>query len=77
MHPRLDEAVRELADGGCTEVVVVPVFLAQAGHLIRDLPRLVEDARRRHPALSIRVAGAVGEDAQVLQAIARYCVSSV
>ena len=71
MSPRLPEAVARLARQGCANVCVVPVFLGQGGHVLRDLPPLLEELRRDHPALDIRVAPAVGEDSEVLAAIAR------
>jgi sirohydrochlorin cobaltochelatase len=62
---------------GCNKVSLVPVFLGQGGHVLRDLPLLVDELRGTHPGLDITVAPAVGEDAAVLDAIARYCVSTV
>lgn len=77
MAPRLPELARQLADDGHNALTVVPVFFGQGGHLLRDLPVLVDQLRQAHPSMDIKVAGAVGEDPQVLQAIARYCLGSV
>jgi sirohydrochlorin cobaltochelatase len=77
MSPRLPEAVASLVQDGCNKVSLVPVFLGQGGHVLRDLPLLVDELRGTHPGLDITVAPAVGEDAAVLDAIARYCVSTV
>jgi sirohydrochlorin cobaltochelatase len=77
MSPRLPEAVAELVRDGCERVSLVPVFLGQGGHVLRDLPVLVEELRGAHPGLEITVAPAVGEDAAVLAAIAGYCVAAV
>ena len=77
MSPRLHEAVASLVLGGCVKVSLVPVFLGQGGHVLRDLPLLVDELRGAHPGLEISVAPAVGEDAAVLDAIAQYCVSTV
>ncbi len=77
MSPRLPEAVASLVQDGCGKVSLVPVFLGQGGHVLRDLPLLVDELRSTHPGLDITVAPAVGEDAAVLDAIARYCVSTV
>lgn len=74
MTPRLPELVRGLAEQGCTEITVVPVFFGQGGHVLRDLPLLIEQLRVEHPALRISAAPAVGENAEVLNAIARYCL---
>jgi sirohydrochlorin cobaltochelatase len=77
MSPRLPEAVAQLEQAGCAKVSVVPVFLGQGGHVLRDLPLLLEELRRSHPSMEISVAAAVGEDPDVLSAIARYCVASI
>jgi sirohydrochlorin cobaltochelatase len=45
--------------------------------VLRDLPLLVDELRGAYPGLEISVAPAVGEDAAVLDAIARYCVATV
>ncbi len=77
MNPRLPETVAELVGAGCTQVTVVPVFLGQGGHVLRDLPLIVEQLHADHPQLQVKVAEAVGENPQVLSAIAHYCISAV
>ena len=77
MNPRLPETVAELVGAGCTQVTVVPVFLGQGGHVLRDLPLIVEQLHADHPQLQVKVAEAVGENPQVLSAIANYCISAV
>lgn len=77
MSPRLPGLVQDLEDNGYTEVTVVPVFFGQGGHVLRDLPVMVEDLRQQHPEMTIKVAGAVGEDENVLNAIAAYCIDAL
>jgi sirohydrochlorin cobaltochelatase len=77
MAPQLPELVRQLEESGHTELTVVPVFFGQGGHVLRDLPAMVDRLRQDHPEMTLKVAGAVGEDAEVLNAIARYCVDSL
>lgn len=72
MSPTLEQAVDTLAAAGATRLAVVPVFLAQGGHLKRDVPVLVDAARARHPACDIRLARAAGEAPGVVGAIAAY-----
>ena len=80
MTPRLPELVQSLLDGlpagAMLDVTVVPVFLGQGGHVLRDLPLLVEELRQQHPRLRLKVVEAVGENASVLAAIADYCVAA-
>jgi sirohydrochlorin cobaltochelatase len=77
MEPRLPAVVAQLAEHGCTEISVVPVFLGQGGHVLRDLPPLIESLRTQYPKLSLHVSDAVGESPAVLDAIAAYCVSRI
>jgi sirohydrochlorin cobaltochelatase len=77
MSPRLPEVVAELAAGGCDDVTVVPVFLGQGGHVLRDLPLIVSQLAIDHPGVTVNVKPAVGEDPAVLDAMARYCIGSV
>lgn len=76
MEPRLPEHVAALVAGGVTGIAIVPVFLGQGGHLLRDLPLMVEQLRADHPQLEVSVAGAVGEDPGVLNAMTDYCVNA-
>src|SRR5437763_1276687 len=77
MTPRLPDLVRQSVDAGCKEVTVVPVFFGQGGHVLRDLPAMVAQLEKDHPAVTFKVAGAVGENADVLNAIARYCIDEL
>lgn len=72
MAPTLPEALDELAQRGIARIEVIPMFLAQGGHLKRDLPALLDEARVRHPQLDIRLAPAVGEAESVIAAMADY-----
>jgi sirohydrochlorin cobaltochelatase len=77
MSPRLPEAVAGLVQGGCVKVSLVPVFLGQGGHVLRDLPLMVEQLRIDYPQATIDVVEAAGENAAVLNALADYCVASL
>ena len=74
MTPDLDAAADALVADGCRRITIVPIFFGQGAHLRRDLPLLVERLRARLPAIAIVVSVAAGEDADVLAAIADYCV---
>ncbi len=77
MTPQLPETVAALVSEGCTAITIVPVFLGQGGHVLRDLPLLIEELQAQYPTLDMSVAAAVGESPDVLQAIAGYCVASI
>ncbi len=77
MEPRLPGVVGALVARGVLDVTVVPVFLGQGGHLLRDLPLLADELRAAHPSLRLEVAGAVGEDPAVLAAMSDYCLKAL
>jgi sirohydrochlorin ferrochelatase len=56
-RPSLEEAVGDVARRGVDRAVVVPYFLTLGLHLQRDLPVLVEKARKAHPGVEISVTG--------------------
>ena len=49
MAPNLEDAVDALAAEGASCITIFPLFIAQGGHLRRDLPRIVEAIRAAHP----------------------------
>ena len=77
MEPRLPERVAALTAEGITDITVVPVFLGQGGHVLRDLPRILDQMRLDYPNVAFTLAGAVGEDPKVLQAMTDYCVGTL
>ncbi len=77
MTPSLPEEAALLAARGVREITIVPIFLGQGGHLLRDLPRLLEELRAAHPGVVFSTVPAVGEDPDVLAAMAAYCAGAL
>jgi sirohydrochlorin cobaltochelatase len=77
MSPDLPAAVEELAKKGCNDIIIVPVFLGQGGHVLKDLSTLIEQLQKAYPGLNLTKVDAVGEDAFVLEAIAQYCLRAI
>ena len=69
MAPGLPEAGAELARAGCTTVAVLPLFLGGSGHVRRDLPPMLDELRRTHPAVRFALLPAVGEIDSVVGAM--------
>ena len=72
MQPTLASAVAGLAAEGIGHITVVPLFLAQGGHLKEDLPRLLDDIRGHYPSLRIDVTQAIGDSEDLINAIADW-----
>ncbi|SNS70759.1 sirohydrochlorin cobaltochelatase [Noviherbaspirillum humi] len=77
MEPRLPALTAELEASGHTQITVVPVFFGQGGHVLRDLPLILDELRQKHPEMTVKAVPAVGEDEAVLNAIAAYCIGSL
>jgi len=75
MSPSLLEAIETLVQDGADAIEVVPIFFGQGGHIRRDFPMLLEECKAKYPNLQLSAKAAVGEDPNVLAAIARYCAS--
>lgn len=52
--PTLESAVAALADAGARRIVVTPYFLMMGMHLTRDLPKILNAIRARHPGLELK-----------------------
>jgi len=70
MTPTLLQAGTELADAGCRQVAVLPMFLGTGGHVRKDLPLLMDELRAAHPQVQFKLHAAVGEMQTVTTAMA-------
>ena len=77
MTPSLPDEVAALVASGVRDIAVVPVFLGQGGHLLRDLPQLMDGLRAAYPDVAFSTVPAVGEDPDVLAAMAAYCAAAL
>ena len=77
IEPPLPDCVASLFNEGFERIVIVPMFIAQGGHLKKDLPLIVEELRHRYPQVVFEVAGPVGEAERVVQAMADQALASI
>jgi sirohydrochlorin cobaltochelatase len=75
MAPTLRESVESLVGNGFDRIVVLPMFIAQGGHLKRDVPLLLEELRTLHPQTCFELASAVGEAEAVVLAMAAHALA--
>ena len=77
MQPSLEEAIATQVLAGAKEVVVVPVFFGQGGHLRNDFPVLLASCQEKFPSVTLSATPAVGEDDAVLQAIIDFAARAI
>ena len=68
--PGLPAVTAELAAEGADAIRIVPMFLGAGRHAREDLPRLVEQCMRAHPAVQFDLRPSVGEDTRLLDLLA-------
>jgi len=72
MIPDLRDCAEALLAEGFERIVVVPLFIAQGGHLRHDVPRLLDELRQRNPLARFELRAAIGEAENVVQAMASH-----
>jgi sirohydrochlorin cobaltochelatase len=70
MSPDIASAARRLAEAGCRQVSVVPLFLGAGGHVRKDLPGLLDELSARHSNVQWTLCPAIGEVPAVIEAMA-------
>jgi len=72
LAPSLQDCASTMVSEGFDRIVVVPMFIAQGGHLKNDLPLIIDELRTRFPHVAFEMPGPVGEAESVVQAMAAY-----
>lgn len=70
MAPDLPDCVAGLIAGGAEKIVILPMFIAQGGHLKREVPEMLEQLRSTWPQVEFSLGRAIGEEETVVQAMA-------
>lgn len=69
-EPDLPTVCQQLVQGGVSAITVVPMFLGVGRHARHDLPELLSALALAHPTLRLSCQAAVGEQAEVVEALA-------
>ena len=77
ISPNLMEAAADLCAQGVNHITIAPVFLAQSGHLKRDLPVLLQAVEAAQPGCIFVLGSALGEEPGVVAAFARAALDRV
>jgi sirohydrochlorin ferrochelatase len=72
-EPSLPRTIDECVGQGASEILVQPLFLAPGRHASRDIPRLVQEARARHPQVHFRLGDVLGADPLLVELVAQRC----
>ena len=75
MAPTLEQSIASLVEQGALAITVFPLFMAQGGHLKRDLPRILDEIRALHPRIPIALETALGDAPEIRDAIAEWILA--
>ena len=75
LAPDLRDSAEALVAEGFERIVVLPMFIAQGGHLKRDVPLLLDELRVRHPLIRFEQAAALGDADAMVQAMAAHVLA--
>lgn len=74
--PSLPESTAQLVAQGARKIVVLPMFIAQGGHLKRQVPEMLDGLRSTYPEVQFSLGAAIGENEIVVQAMARAALQA-
>lgn len=75
IEPDLPECARSLLAEGFERIVVVPMLMAQGGHLKHGIARTIDELRRERPGAHFELSGAIGEAEEVVRVMAAHVLS--
>ncbi len=73
--PDLPTSAAELITLGVTTISVVPLFLGVGKHAREDLPLLIVNLQAQHPLVTFNLRPAIGEEAQMIELMARIALA--
>ncbi len=74
--PPAGEVLDRLVERGCRRLAVLPVVLLGAGHAKSDVPAVLLDARRRHPAVEFRFGRPLGVSREPVELLGKAVTAS-
>lgn len=75
MVPDLAKSAELLLSEGFDRIIVLPMFIAQGGHLKEDIPLLINELRERHPQARFELTSALGDSDDIVQAMAAHVLA--
>lgn len=64
--PSFPEGIDALVEEGAEEIVIVPLFLFLGNHIKKDIPRILEEIKKKHPRVTFTLTGPIGEDPRIV-----------
>jgi sirohydrochlorin cobaltochelatase len=75
-QPDLKQSITALAEKGTKSIRVLPFFISTKGHVLKDVPPVIEEVKKSFPNLEIKVLDAIGEMPEIQTAF-RECIVNI
>jgi sirohydrochlorin cobaltochelatase len=75
MEPDLPACAAAMVAQGIGTITIVPMFLGVGRHAREDLPVIMGELRARHPQVRFELRPSIGEDARVVDMLARIALA--
>lgn len=72
VQPDIASRISYLADEGATEITVLPYFLAQGNHIVRDIPEIISKSRKQFPDTPINTLPHIGKATNMLNLLVEH-----
>jgi sirohydrochlorin cobaltochelatase len=69
IKPNLSESIENLANKGCTKIVVLPFFLFSGNHVTRDIPRILKEEEKKYKDIEFVLTKSLGEDSRIIDIV--------
>ena len=60
-EPSIADGIRQCADAGIKEIVLLPYFLSAGKHIAEDIPAIVAEQRKHYPQIDMRIRDYLGK----------------
>lgn len=74
LKPTLGDCVEQLVTDGFRTIRIFPVFIAQGGHLVREVPVMLAALTSRFPGVDLQLLPVAGESPAVIKAMAEAAI---
>ncbi len=75
--PSIPEGIDFHAEAGADRIILLPYFLHLGNHVRKNLPRFMEEGRRRHPTVEIQLGGHLGFHPKLVEIVEERLLESL
>ena len=72
--PEIPQGIENCVEKGASEIIILPMMFFPGRHVKQDIPRLIEEAKARHPEVDFHYAGPVSEHPMLLSLLEEKAV---